>query len=226
MGDAIGQMLPSAVGIAISPMPMIAVILMLATPNGRTNGLAFATGWTVSLAVAATALVLLGTGADAANEDGGPAAWTSWLKLALGVLFLLLAFKQFRSRPREGHPAHAPKWMAAIDRFTPAKAVSLASLLAVANPKNLVLILGGTVAIAGSGADPRGKTVAVVVMVLVASLCTAVPVAVFLFGGTRAAQILNGWKTWMSAHTAAIMTVLFAVLGSKYVGDAMSGLTH
>lgn len=157
MGDAIGQMLPSAVGIAISPMPMIAVILMLATPKGRTNGLAFAAGWTVSLAVAATVLVLLGTGADAADVDGGPAAWTSWLKLALGVLFILLAFKQFRGRPREGHPTPIPKWMAAIDRFTPGKAVGLAALLAVANPKNLVLLLGGAVAIAAAAPTRAGR---------------------------------------------------------------------
>lgn len=34
MGDAIGHVLTSAVGIAISPLPLIAVILMLATPKG------------------------------------------------------------------------------------------------------------------------------------------------------------------------------------------------
>ncbi|MFE6358522.1 hypothetical protein ACFVP3_00690 [Streptomyces sp. NPDC057806] len=41
MGDAVGQMLASAVGIAISPIPIIAVVLMLATPRGRVNGTAF-----------------------------------------------------------------------------------------------------------------------------------------------------------------------------------------
>ncbi len=38
VGDAIGQMLASAVGIAISPVPLIAVVLMLATPaRGRST---------------------------------------------------------------------------------------------------------------------------------------------------------------------------------------------
>ncbi|MGW5389207.1 hypothetical protein [Streptomyces koyangensis] len=52
MGDAIGQMPASAVGIAISPLPLIAVILMLATPDGHPNGIAFPAGWIGSLAAA------------------------------------------------------------------------------------------------------------------------------------------------------------------------------
>lgn len=225
MGDAIGQMLPSAVGVAISPAPLIAVILMLATPRGRVNGIAFAAGWTLALAAATALLVLLGSGADASGGDDAPAAWTSWLKLALGVLFALLAVKQFTSRPRGGHEAQTPGWMKAIDHFTAGKSAGLAAALAIANPKNLVLVIGGAVAIAGSTAGTGGKTVAVVLMVVIASLCTTVPLAVYLLGGKRPAKILNGWKAWMSLHNAAIMTTVLAVLGAKYIGDAVSALT-
>ena len=38
MGQAIGDFLPSAVGVAISPLPIVAVVLMLVTPRGRVNG--------------------------------------------------------------------------------------------------------------------------------------------------------------------------------------------
>lgn len=73
-------MLPSAVGIAISPLPLIALILMLVTPNGRTNGIAFAAGWIAALGLATAALVLLGSGAS--TGDSTPATWTSRLKAA------------------------------------------------------------------------------------------------------------------------------------------------
>jgi threonine/homoserine/homoserine lactone efflux protein len=222
MGDAIGQMLASAVGIAISPIPLIAVVLMLATPRGRTNGIAFTLSWVVSLAVLVTAVVLAGSGADA--SDGGPAAWTLWLKLALGLVFLLLGAKQWRDRPREGAEPAPPKWMNAIDGFTAPKAAGLAAALAVANPKNLVLAIGGAVSIASSSASAGGMTVAVVLMVLIASLCTLAPLGVYLLGGAKSAQVLAGWKTWMARHNAAIMTTLLIVLGTKYIGDAISGL--
>jgi hypothetical protein len=37
MGQAIGQSLPTAIGITLSPLPIVAVVLMLVTPRGRTR---------------------------------------------------------------------------------------------------------------------------------------------------------------------------------------------
>lgn len=226
MGDAIGQMLASAVGIAISPVPLIAMVLMLATPRGRSTGIAFTAAWIVSLAAVTTVVVLAGAGADAADGgSGAPADWTLWLKLALGVLFLLMGIRQWRSRPRGGGEAELPGWMKAIDSFTPVRAAGLAVVLAVANPKNLVLAIGGGTSIAASDADAGGRAVAVVLMVLIASLCTLAPLGVYLLGGDRSARVLDEWKSWMARHNAAVMTTLLVVLGTKYAGDAISGLT-
>lgn len=225
MGDAIGQMLASAVGIAISPLPLIAVVLMLATPRGRLNGAAFTIGWMVSLGVLVTVVLLIGAGGDASQGAGGPGRWTYWLKLALGLSFLALAVGQWRGRPREGEEAELPGWMRAIDRISPVKAASLGAALAVVNPKNLALGIGGAASIAASGAGSGGRAVAAVLMVLIASLCTLLPLGVYLAGGDRAQAVLDGWRTWLGQHNAAIMTTVLAVLGAKYVGDAISGLS-
>ncbi|MFI6845961.1 GAP family protein [Kitasatospora sp. NBC_00085] len=222
MGDAVGQMLASAVGIAISPMPLIAVILMLATPKGKANGLAFTAGWVVTLTVVVTVVVSAGSGL---STDSSKPAWEWWLKLALGVLFVLLGLKQWQGRPREGHVHGPPKWMQAIDRITPGRAAGLAAVLVAANPKNLVLAVGGAVSIATSTASGGGKAVAAALMVLIGSLCTLLPLSVYLFGGDRSARVLGEWKAWMAAHNAAIMVVVLVVLGVKYIGDAISGLT-
>lgn len=222
MGEAIGAMLASAVGIAISPLPLIAVILMLATPKGRTNGFAFTAGWVAGLAVVVALVVVAGSGLHTA---GTKPAWAYWLKLALGALFLLLALKQWRGRPRAGHEAGAPAWMRALDRFTAARAAGLALVLVVANPKNLVLAVGGAVSIATASASGAGKTVAALLMVLIGSLCTLLPLGVYLLGGDKSARVLGGWKEWMSVHNTAIMTTVLAVLGTKYLGDALTGLS-
>ncbi|NUU22153.1 MAG: GAP family protein [Streptomycetaceae bacterium] len=219
MGDAIGQVLSPAVGVAISPIPLIAVILMLATPKGRANGLAFTAGWIVALAAAVTALIAVGAGGGA-DDDGESARWTYWLKLAIAVLFLLLAAKQWRGRPKAGEEAELPAWMATIDGFTPVKSAGLAVGLAVVNPKNLALVLAAGVSIAGATGGSGGRAV----FVAIASLCTVVPLAVYLVGGERAAHTLDGWKAWMARHNGAIMAVLFLVLGVKLLGDAVSGL--
>ncbi|MFI6446320.1 GAP family protein [Kitasatospora sp. NPDC050543] len=222
MGDAIGQMLASAVGIALSPVPLIAMILMPATPRGRANGLAFSAGWALALAAVITAVVLLGTGPD---TPGPVPDWAWWLRLALGALLLLMGAGQWRDRPREGHVHGPPRWMQTVDRLTPARAVGLAGGLMAANPKNLVLAAGGALSIATSTATAGGRAVAVALMVLIGSLCTLLPLGVQLFGGDGSARVLGEWRAWMSAHNSAILIVVLVVLGAEYVGDAIAGLT-
>src|SRR5437660_5250878 len=92
-GQAIGEVLSFGVGVALSPVPIIAVVLMLATPKGRVNGPAFLAGWVIGLAVVGTVVLLLASGGDA-SQAGAPADWVSVLKLVLGAVLLGLAVKQ------------------------------------------------------------------------------------------------------------------------------------
>ena len=73
MGDAIGQMLPFAVGVAISPMPIVAVVLMLVSARAKANGLAFLLGWVVAIAVLG-GIVLAVAGPAAMTDDDGSAS--------------------------------------------------------------------------------------------------------------------------------------------------------
>jgi threonine/homoserine/homoserine lactone efflux protein len=117
MGDAIGQILSFGVGVAISPVPIIAVVLMLGTPRARGNGPAFLVGWLFGLAVAGTVVLLVAGGAGA-DDDGGSPTWVGVLKLVLGALLLALALRQWRGRPTGGADGALPKWMAAIDTLS------------------------------------------------------------------------------------------------------------
>src|SRR5215510_14295109 len=110
MGQAIGDLLPSAVGVALSPVPIIAVILMLGTPRAKTNGPAFALGWVVGLVVVSVVVVLVASGAD--DPDSGTSTAVDWVKIFIGALFLLMAFGQWRKRPKPGVEVEMPKWMA------------------------------------------------------------------------------------------------------------------
>jgi threonine/homoserine/homoserine lactone efflux protein len=121
MGEAIGQVLSFGVSVALSPVPIIGVVLMLGTPRARSNGLAFIGGWIAGLAVAGTIVLLLSSSASASNESQ-PAEWVNVLKLVLGLLLLVVAVKQWHGRPHGGEEAEMPKWMHAIDSFRPTKA--------------------------------------------------------------------------------------------------------
>jgi Kef-type K+ transport system membrane component KefB len=224
MGQAIGQSLSLAVGIALSPVPIIAVILMLVTPRARSNGPAFVVGWLIGLAIVGV-IVLSVAGPSDASENGEPATWVDVLKLVLGVLLVLVALKQWRGRPHAGEAVATPKWMGAIDDFSPLKALVAGALLAGANPKNLLLAVGGAAAIAQTGIPGSEQAIAYAIFALIGTIGVAAPVVIYFALGDRSGPILDRLKTWMGQHNAVIMAVLCLVIGAKLIGDAITGFS-
>jgi threonine/homoserine/homoserine lactone efflux protein len=223
MADAIGQVLSFGVGVSLSPVPVIAVVLMLATPRARANGPAFVLGWIVGLAVVG-AIVLAVAGSADAGQDGDTATWVDVLKLVLGALLLLVAARQWRSRPAAGAEPELPGWMRTIDNFSPTRSFGIAAALSGVNPKNLLLTVGAAAAIAGVGAGTGEEVVALAVFILVGTVGPAAPVVVYFAMGQRATRLLAELKDWLGANNTAIMAVLCLVIGAKLIGDGIAGL--
>jgi hypothetical protein len=194
---------------------------MLGTSRARSTGPAFAVGWLAGLTIVGSVVLLLASG-NSAETDGSPATWTTVAQFALGVLFLMMALRAWRGRPRDGQEAAMPQWMQAIDAFGARKALGVGVLLSGVNPKNLALTLAAATAIAATGIPGREQAVALAVFVLLGSLTILAPVGIYFALGVRATEILDGLKAWMAAHNAAIMAVLLLVLGAKMIGDAIS----
>ena len=220
MADTFGDILPLAIGIAISPLPIIAVILMLFSNRARSNGPAFLVGWVFGVAAVTVVVLLLADAGDVAT-DSGAADGVAWGKLLLGLFLIHLGLRQWRNRPKAGEQAAMPKWMEAIDGFTPVKALGTGVLLSAINPKNLILAAGAGAAIAQAGLSGNEDAIVVILFVIVASVSIAVPVLVYLFGGDKAQHVLDGWKAWLGEHNAAVMTVLLVVMGSVLLGKGL-----
>jgi threonine/homoserine/homoserine lactone efflux protein len=223
MAQGIGEVLTFAVGVAISPVPIIAVILMLFSGRAKVNGPMFLAGWVVALAVVSGAAYLI-SDAGSVSTDSTAAEGVSWAQIVFGVLFLLLAARSWRNRPAPGAEPQMPKWMAGIDACTPAKAAGLGLLLAGVNPKNLILAAGAGSALAMTGPSASEAAVSLIVFVAVGSLTIAGPVVFYLTGGDRAKNQLNSAKEWLAVHNDAVMTVLFLVLGMNLIAKGIPPL--
>jgi threonine/homoserine/homoserine lactone efflux protein len=223
MNEAIGQVLPFAVGVGLSPIPIIAVVLMLGTPRAHANGPAFLVGWLTGLSIVGVIVLLVASGADA-TDGSGPATWVSVLQVVLGALLVLLAVKQWRGRPRGDEEAALPKWMQTIDSFSPPKALGFGVVLSGANPKNLLLTVGAAAAVAQTGIDAGQETIALIVFILLGTIGVAAPVIAYFVLGERSRKPLDDLKSWMAANNTVIMAVLTLVIGAKLVGDGISSL--
>ena len=222
MGDAIGDTLGYAVGIAVSPIPIAAVILMLFSGRARINSVSFMVAWVAGIALVTTVVVLI-PGLEADNSE--PSNTTGWTKLVLGVLLLAVGVRQWRTRPGPGDEVAVPGWMAKIDELKPGAAFGLGFLLSALNPKNLLLAVAAGISI---GALPlsTGETVgAVAVFTVIAAISVLVPVIAYLIAGPRLDPTLDTAKGWLIGNNAAVMAVLFLVFGVSLFGDAIQILT-
>ena len=223
MDSVIGGILPVALGVAISPVPVIAVILMLLAPKAGSASVAFMVGWILGIALVVTVVTLAVDPADD-SEAADPAAWAAWVKIVLGVLLVLMSVRQWRSRPKTGQEPSMPSWMAAIDTITAGKAFGLGALLSGVNPKNLALCLAGGVAIGGGELSTGGTVAAVLVFVLIGSSSVAVPVVGYLVAKQRMQQPLDELREWLTVHNAAVMAVLLLVIGVDILGKGLAEL--
>lgn len=220
--QAIGEMLPSAVGIALSPVPIIAVVLMLATPRGRSNGLAFAIGWIAALTAVTVIVLVVSGGADDSGSDSSTTV--NWVKILLGVLLLILAARQWRGRPKEGETASMPKWMDTIDDFSTTKSLATGAALSGVNPKNLALAIAAAASLSQAGLSVGEDSIAIMVFVAIASITVVGPVVAYLVIPERASSFLSGLKDFMAAHNTAIMVVILLIIGVKLIGDGAGAL--
>ena len=221
LDDAIGGLLPAAVAVALSPIPIVAVVVVLGAPRARTAGPAFALGWIAGLlAVSVVVVLLVGSASDPDSDDPG----VNWLKLGIGIVFLLMAAKQWTKRPRPGKEPEVPGWMATIDSATPPRAALLGMALSGANPKNLALTLTAAASIAEAGLDTTDTAIAVAVFTALGSITVAGSVLFYLLAGDRAARPLAAVKQFMADNNAVIMMVVLLLLGAKLLGDGLAGL--
>jgi heme/copper-type cytochrome/quinol oxidase subunit 4 len=223
MGNVLGDILPQAIGVAISPLPIIAVILMLFSKRARSNGLAFMFGWIIALTVVGGVVLVLAN-AGKISAGGTPSTLAYLFKLLVGLLFLFLAYRNWQKRPKPGEEPQMPPWMASIDSVTAGKSFGLAALLAGVNPKNLGLTLAAALTISQSGLSGAQPWVALIVFVLLASLSVAGPVLYYLAAGASAEKTLTDVKVWLIANNGTVMFVLFLILGAKLVGSGLGGL--
>ena len=222
MQRVVGVLLPLAVVVAISPVPIIAVILMLLAPKARGTGPGFLVGWVLGIA-GVTTVVLVLTGPDLGRGSGSSSA-VSWVGLVLGVVLLLLAVRQWWSRPGPGAQPGVPRWMAAMDRFTPVRAGGLGLVLSAFNPKALPACVLAGAAIAGGGLSSAEATWSVVVFTGIAASTVAVPVLAHLVARRRMAGPLEALRTWLTVHSAVVTATLLLVIGVVLIVQGLGGV--
>lgn len=222
LGQAIGGLLPAAAAVALSPIPIVALVLVLDGVRARVSAPAFAAGWIAGLSVVSTLVVTLFNGSS--DPDSGVASGVNWGKAAIGVALLVMAVRQWRKRPRDGEHQEMPAWMDTVGSVSAPKALGLGVVLSAANPKNLALTAAAAASIAEAGLGGTDTVIAVATFVAIASVTVVGAVLFAVLAPSASRRPLTAIRTFMAANNAVIMMVILLIFGLKILGEALGGI--
>lgn len=220
MLEVVVAALPSAIAIAISPLPVVTVIIMLMAPRGARLAGAFYAGWASGILVTASVFALLA----ASLPDTLPASVEQVLGVVaviVGIGLVGLAWIQLRRRPAGQSPA-LPVWLSRVDAMVAPAALGLAFILIAVNPKN-VLVAGAAGTVIGRSDLPILIQVAsAIVFAIGASSTVLLPVLLALWAPRTASQLLMRLRRWLTRHNAVITAVVLGALGIVVIISGIS----
>ncbi|MDO9396925.1 MAG: GAP family protein [Herbiconiux sp.] len=235
MAGIIGHILPLALGVALSSVPIVVMVLILLSPRGRWSGLSYLIGAVIGL----TGLTALFTAAASLlpplpSSQKSPLIASIEIALGLGLLVLAaIRFRHGRARHRLAAttaaqtgvapvPTAVPAWMTRLTALGPVPSFGVGFVLML-RPKNLLLTIAAGVAIATGGATPGGTVVAVAVFVVLGISTLAAPIIFAVADPARTRRPLEETRVWIEHNSAAVTTIVLLVLGTVIIG---SGLTR
>jgi hypothetical protein len=223
MLDAIGTVLPLAVALALSPLAIASVVLMLLSSRPRAASFAFLLGFVIAIVVVSFAAFLLASVLPHSADDRSISA--PFVLLGLGLVAIVLAWRQWRSRPEPGDELELPSWIAKVESISTPSAFTLGAFFGGLKPKNLLLSIGVGVAVEATAVSGGEAAIVLAAVALVASVPIMVPVIVSLVALDRMSSALDRLREWMVRHNSAMVGVILLLVGVLLIGKALSTLS-
>ena len=206
--------------VTLEPIPLTAMILLLATERGLLKGLGYVLGWMVTLVVIVAVTVLV-TGGKPLIPHSNPSTAALAVKLSIGVVLVSIAYRRRASwrssEPKQ--PKGQPKWMRGIDRVNPLSAAGLAFLL-----QPWVLVTAGVADITQAKVSSAWEYVAVFAFCV---LCSASLLVMEVYAALRPAEVkrtLQALLHWITSHRDQVIVILSLGLGLYLMAKSIYGL--
>ena len=199
-------------GITLEPFPLTAFILVLSAEKGTWKGLAFILGWLACL-VAVIAAVIVTTGNSPPAPQTVPSDAALAVKLAAGVVLILIAVRQ---RRRIGRPRKPPAWMARLDQLSLLGAAGLAAFL-----QPWTLVAAGAATITEAKLGTAGSYLVLILFCLLATSSFLYLELYATFASGKAAARLERMRKWLDSHQDQVIIAICLLLGLWLAGKSI-----
>lgn len=223
MRQAIGDVLPFAVIVMVSPINIVAAILLLFSKRPLVNASCYFGGFILGV-VAVVGGLTLAAGAISLDPGADRSRGAAVILLVLGVALVVAAVRKFRARPGPDDDPSLPAWMEGIAGFGPGRSMAVGAGIGAGNPKNIAVALAAVVAVSSTELPGVQQVVVLAVYVVLACLGVGAPIVAVLVLGDRSDEVLEGWRAWLTRNSAAMMAVIYLFLGVLLIGKNLGAV--
>lgn len=222
MLQAIGLILPIALAVAISSVPIMATTAILLSPKGAQTALPFLVGWVLGMAVMVTLFTLGAQAIPSPRSDRRPDTVLASIEILVGAALVVLAIIEWR-RARQ-HPSDAmPKWLESVDKLGPWSAFGIAFALN-ARPKGLLLAIAAGLAIRAPELSVGESSIVILIYTVIGASTVAVPVILALADPKGMQPRLLEMKDWITRNHGTVTALIVMIIGVVIIGAGLAGL--
>ena len=205
--------------ITLEPIPLTAMILLLAAEGGLLKGLGYVLGWMLTLVVIVAVTVVV-TGGQPLRPQTAPSTAALSVKLGIGAVLVFIGYRR-RGKPSSGSETEKkqPRWMSRVDHVNPLAAAGLAFLL-----QPWVLVTAGVATITQAKLSSALEYFAVFAFCL---LCSASYIVMETYAALRPAKVkalLAALLAWINGHREQAIVFLSLGLGLYLMAVSIYGL--
>jgi hypothetical protein len=222
MPQAIGQLLPIALAVAISSVPIMATILILLSPKRAQSAVPFMVGWILGIAAVVSICTAFAQLIPTSRSPRRPETVIGVAEILVGLALVVIAIIEWR-RARRNPATAMPKWLNAVGSFGPWSSFGIAFALNL-RPKGLLLAIAAGLALRANDLSLGESAIAIGIYTLVGCSTVAVPIIVTLAAPERMEPRLISAKEWVSRNSGVITAIILMMIGVVIIGIGLGQL--
>ena len=220
--QAIGHLLPFAVALALSAVPILATLFILLSPNRSRSAMPFLIGWVAGIFVVAALCTLVAQAVPAARSPRRPDTVIGALEIIIGAALIVLAIFSFR-RARKRAATPIPNWLKSSGSLGPWSSLGLALVLNI-RPKALLIAIAAGLTVRADADTLTDALIALAIYTVIAASTVAVPIIATIAAPERTEPKLVSGRDWLIRNGEAITSIIGVVIGVVIVGMGLGRL--
>jgi hypothetical protein len=218
MWQALGGLLPIAVAVAISSVPITATILILLSPNRNVAALPFLIGSVIGVAgvIVLSAFV---TSALPKPPRLRPDLASAALFIVIGLALVVLGIVNLRRSART-EKSGIPRWLSRVGSFGALVSFAVAVLLGF-RPKGLLLGMAAGLVLRGANVDAGQDVALVVIYTVIATSTVIVPITASFVARRRVEPRLIAARDWLTDNGRILTSLMMSMIGVVIFGAGL-----